>query len=73
MHIYANEFLAALIAFETSEFCKGQMTTLKLDNVTAKYWIEGGAERCGQYSPMYDTVYKNSKNIENELHFMAKN
>ena len=31
------------------------------------------AERCEQYSAMYDTVYKNSKNIENELHFKAKN
>ena len=53
--INVAEFLAALITFETfTEFCKGRVTTLEIDNTTAKTWIDTARctralfDRCAQ-------------------------
>ena len=48
VHINVAEFLAALITCETfAGFCKGQMTALNLDNITAKAWLDSA--RCTRY------------------------
>ena len=40
-HIDNVEFLVAILFCETFlEFCEGQMTTLELDSVTAKAWMD---------------------------------
>ena len=53
--INVAEFLAALITLETfTEFCKGSITTLEIDNTTAKTWIDTARctkaplDRCAQ-------------------------
>ena len=58
--INVAEFIAALITCETfTDFCKGRLTTLKLDNTTAKTWIDTarctGApfDRCAQGIHLY--------------------
>ena len=60
VHINVAEFLAALITCETfSDFVKERMTTLALDNVTAKAWIDSARctrhpyDRCAQGSHLY--------------------
>ena len=55
VHINVAEFLAALITCETfSDFVKERMTTLALDNVTAKAWIDSA--RCTRHP--YDRLPK---------------
>ena len=48
LHINTAEFLAALITCETfSHFCSGYITTLKLDNLVAKAWLD--SSRCTKF------------------------
>ena len=54
------EFIAALITCETfAEFCTGKITTLELDNITAKAWLDSARctrapyDRCAQGSHLY--------------------
>ena len=54
------EFIAALITCETfAEFCTGKITTLELDNITAKAWLDSARctrapyDRCAQSSHLY--------------------
>ena len=60
VHINVAEFLAALITCETfSDFIKGSITTLVVDNVTAKAWIDSARctrhlyDRCAQANHLY--------------------
>ena len=60
VHINVAEFLAALTTWETfSDFIKRSITTLVLDNVTAKAWIDSARctrhpyDRCAQGNHLY--------------------
>ena len=60
VHINVAEFLAALVTCETfSDFVEGSITTLELDNVAAKAWIDSARctrhpyDRCAQGSHLY--------------------
>ena len=60
VHINVAELLAALITCETfSDFVEGSITTLALDNVAAKAWIDSARctrhpfDRCAQGSHLY--------------------
>ena len=46
--INVAEFIAALITCETfAEFCSGKITTIEIDNVAAKSWLDSA--RCPKY------------------------
>ena len=54
------EFIAALITCETyAEYCAGKITTLEIDNITAKAWLDNARctrapyDRCAQGSHMH--------------------
>ena len=60
LHINVAEFLAALITCETfAEFCRGKMTTLAIDNISAKAWLDSARcpkhpyDRCAQSAHLY--------------------
>ena len=60
IHIIVAEFLAALITCETfAEFCRGKMTTLAIDNISAKAWLDSARcpkhpyDRCAQSTHLY--------------------
>ena len=67
VEINVAEFIAALITCETfTDFCTGRLTTLQLDNTTAKTWVDTARctrapfDRCAQGIHLY-LLKKNMK------------